>query len=88
MAPFVRRLREWRYRDLSYFDDFLVLLSPFGSRATEADYEMASEKIDELIRSRELKRNPTKGVLGRGKTRLEHLGVLVNSELMIFAATY
>lgn len=61
--------------------------SLLGSRETAADCEVASEKIEGLMQSLELKRHPTKGVRGSGKTRLKHLGVLVDSELMTFAVT-
>lgn len=48
MKPFVRRMREWGYRVLSYIDDFLITPA-IGRAATSMDCISATKRIDELM---------------------------------------
>lgn len=66
MAPFVRELRNWRFRVLSYVDNFLIAPSPFSIAATAGDCERASKRINYLLRALGLRRQKAKGCWGSG----------------------
>ena len=85
MAPFVQELRHWGYRVLAYLDDFLVAPSPYGTAAGPQDCAAARGHIAELMTQQGLQRHPEKGEW-IGATRIEHLGVLIDSEEMKFYA--
>lgn len=73
LKPFVRRIREWGHRVLSYIDDLLVALR-VGGNASEEDCEKASRRILDLVGKLGLKKHGKKGFLGRGCKVVDHLG--------------
>lgn len=84
MVPFLRVMRQkLRYRVIGYLDDFLVALSRAGAAATRRDFKRARKKIQTLLTQLGLRRHPTKGEW-EGATRVEHLGVVIDSMLMKF----
>lgn len=83
MAPFVQELRRWGYRILAYLDDFLIAPSPYGTKSGPEDCRKARERISKLMEHLGLQRHPEKGEW-TGATRVEHLGVLLDSMEMKF----
>jgi hypothetical protein len=83
-APFVRYLRNvCGYRVLVYLDDTL-LVPKLRRAATEADCWAASKRVDYLLRRFGIARHPDKDTWGGGATRLVHLGVVFDMEMMAF----
>lgn len=86
MAPFVRALRAFGYRVLAYLDDFLLAPTPFGTPSSSRACAAARKRVAALMRSLGLRRHPHKGEW-EGATRVEHLGVLVDTETLRFTVT-
>ena len=83
MAPFIQELRRGEYRVFAYLDDFLLAPSPYGTTSGPRDCAVAWERIAELMTQLGLQRHPEKGEW-TGATRVEHLGVLIDSDEMKF----
>lgn len=85
MRPLVQRLREKeQYRVLAYLDDFLVAPSRVGRVSSAQDCERARRVIGQLLGRLGITRHPDKGEW-EGSTRLEHLGVLIDTvEMRVF----
>ncbi len=84
MAPLLQHLRsELHYRALGYLDDFLISPSETGRVARKRDCTRARQAIDKELSELGLTRHPDKGEWS-GSTRVEHLGVLVDTEEMKF----
>ena len=88
MAPFVRYLREALCcRVLVYLDDFLLAAGVGDTPAGATDALELSGTVDTLLVELGLSRHPGKGVWGQGMTRLEHLGVVLDTQSMRFFIT-
>ncbi len=84
MAPMVQYMRSMlSYRVLAYLDDFLVAPNRAGRVATKRSCARATKDIDNLLRTLGLVRHPTTGDWS-GSTRIEHLGVLIDTVEMKF----
>lgn len=69
------------YRVLPYIDEFPLAPSPPGRAATEENYREAGKVLERLFGELGFVRHQEKGVWG-GSKRIEHLGVLINTEEM------
>jgi hypothetical protein len=84
LRPVVQHLRtNEHYRVLAYLDDFLVAPSPAGKVAGSSACRAATGRIDKLLEHLGLVRHPSKGEWV-GSTRVEHLGVVIDTELEKF----
>jgi Reverse transcriptase (RNA-dependent DNA polymerase) len=84
MRPFVRYMRtELGYRVLAYLDDFLIGATAAGTVSRKVDCILATSNIEKLMARLGLTRHPEKGEWV-GATRVEHLGVVVDTSLMKF----
>ena len=68
---------------LAYLEDFLLAPSPYGTTSGPQDTAVPRELIVKLMTQLGLQRHPEKGEWTRA-TRVEHVGVLVESEEMKF----
>jgi hypothetical protein len=81
LRPVVQHLRtNEHYRVLAYLDDFPVAPSPAGKVAGSSACRAATGRIDKLLQHLGLVRHPSKGEWV-GSTRVEHLGVVIDTEL-------
>lgn len=84
MRPLVAHMRgQFVFRVLSYIDDFLVMPGPEGTTASLDDCRNATRPIDASLDRLGLTRHPRKGEWV-GSTRVEHLGVVVDTATMRF----
>lgn len=75
MRPFARYMKEkYKYRVLSYVDDFLIVPSPPRLMANADDIELAQKLIPRLMRRVGLVRKFGKGQWNGGKA-IDHLGM-------------
>lgn len=88
MVPFVRYMKaSLNCRVLPYLDDFLLIPGDGSQPASASDAKSLSTKVSALMIRLGLVRHPTKGVWDYGATRLEHLGVVVDTVSMRFFVT-
>jgi hypothetical protein len=83
MRPVVRAMRNHGMRVLPYLDDFLVVPSRAGTVASPRDCRKAAKWLEGLLRRIGIVRHPNKGEWV-GSTRVEHLGVVVDTKAMKF----
>lgn len=82
MRPLVQHLREnMEYRVMAYIDDFAAAPSPHGTTATFVDCKKAGEYLEALFGRLGVVRATEKGCW-EGTKKLEHLGMLVDTEAM------
>jgi hypothetical protein len=83
LKPMVGWLRRNGFRVLANLDDFLLGLRA-ASAATAQDCRAASEVVQDLLDALVITRHPMKGTWGDGATKLEHLGILLDTEALTF----
>lgn len=88
MSPVVKHLRVViGCRVLPYLDDFLLIAGNGLKPASSGDALALSSQVSGLLLTLGLVRHPSKGVWGAGATRLEHLGVVLDTITMRFFIT-
>lgn len=81
LSPLTRYMRrELLLRVLVWLDDYLIAPGDGSLPSTAQDCIMASRTLDSLFERLGLLRHPGKGVWGSGSTRLEHLGLVIDTE--------
>lgn len=83
MSAFVKKLRSEGLRVLAYLDDFLVAPSSHGVVSSSEHCKAGRIVIQSIMDELGLKRHQSKGEW-QGSTRVEHLGVIVDSARMHF----
>lgn len=81
MAVFMEQVRKLGYRTLAYLDDFLFAPSPFGIVSEVSHFKATIPHIGKVLKLLGLVRNKNKGDW-IGSSRIEHLGVAIDSEAM------
>lgn len=80
LSPLSRYMRQTLgLRVLVWLDDYLLAPGDGSRPSTKEDCRRISSRLDKLFSTLGLLRHPDKGVWGEGETRLEHLGLLIDT---------
>ena len=80
LSPLTRYMhRELSLRVLIWLEDYLIAPGDGSKPSTATDCLRVSDLLDKLFDSLGLMRHPGKGVWGGGATKLEHLGLVIDT---------